>query len=80
MKKTTKDCYDMYINDPKNYFTEDGREISQILLAPVYYIMIPSSCQFEPINRNQSDGQTIVKGTIFDPDQPHKIRLAYVNG
>ena len=36
MKKTTKDCYDLYINDPKNDFTKDGRRISRTLVVPVY--------------------------------------------
>jgi len=76
MKKTTKDCYDMYINDSKNHFNEKGEKISQILISPYYYIILPSSCQFEPLNINQYD-QTIIKGTIIDPVKPHQIRLAY---
>lgn len=78
MKKTTKDCYDMYIKDPKNHFTDDGQKISKILIVPIYFLIIPCSCQFQPSNINELD-ETIVKGTIIDPDEPHKIRLAYAD-
>jgi hypothetical protein len=81
MKKTTKDCYDLYINDPENGFNEDGRKISKILVVPVYYIIMPSSCQFglSDINQPSECNEIILKGTIIDPNIPNRIRLARVN-
>ncbi len=82
MKKTTKDCYDLYINDPKNDFTKDGRRICKILVVPVYYIIAPCSCQFGPPDTNKPTqcNQISLTGTIIDPNNPHKIQLAYANG
>ncbi len=81
MKKTTKDCYDLYISDPTNGFTENGRKISKTLMIPVYYIIMPSSCQFGPsdINETSQCDEIILKGTIIDPNIPTRIRLAYAH-
>ncbi|CAF4287414.1 unnamed protein product, partial [Adineta steineri] len=39
LKKTTKDCLDTYRQDTKNTKTK-------ILIVPVYYIIMPSLCEF----------------------------------
>jgi len=79
MKKTTKDCYDLYESDPANSFTKDGRKISKILTVPVYYIIMPSSCQFGSPDTNKTSvcGEIKFQGTIIDPNVPNRIQLAY---
>jgi hypothetical protein len=81
MIKTTKDCYDLYINDPKNRLTEDGRRIAKLLVVPVYYIIMPSSCNYGPPDTNKWSecGGTSLKGIIVDPDVPDRIQLAYAD-
>ncbi|CAF0831061.1 unnamed protein product [Adineta steineri] len=75
LKKTTKDCLDAYRQDSKNTKTK-------ILLVPVYYIIMPSLCEFglpDTVIPIESD-EIILRGTIKDPDEPNRIRLAFVNG
>jgi hypothetical protein len=81
MKKTTKDSYDLYRSDHKNAFTEDGQRITKVLMVPVYYILMPSSCQFGPSDINEccEPDPLILQGAIIDPIQPNRIRLAYAN-
>ena len=80
LKKTNKDCYQSYTSDPENYITSDGKRIDQILLIPVYFLLCPLSCQFGPsdLNENCQENSTILQGTIIDPFQRDRIRLAYV--
>jgi hypothetical protein len=82
MKKTTKDCYNMYIDDPKNWLTQDLKKIDQIRMVPVYYIIMPSSCQFglpDTSKPSQCD-QIPPRGTIIDPNASNRIQLAYAHG
>jgi hypothetical protein len=81
MKKTTKDCYDLYRSDHKNAFTKDGQRITKVLVVPVYYILMPSSCQFGPSDIDEccEPDPTILQGTIIDPNIRNRIRLAYAN-
>ncbi len=82
MKKTTKDCYESYISDPKNAFTKDGGRIAKILSVPVYYIVMPFSCQFGPPDTEGSSecDEITLKGTIIDRNAPNRIQLAYAKG
>ena len=81
MKKTTKDCYDLYMSDPKNAFTKDGRRISRILMVPVYYIILPSSCEFGPPDTSEPSecDEVILKGTIMDPNVYDRIQVGYAH-
>ena len=79
--KTAQDCYDTYVeslSDPRNGETK----VSQVRIAPVYYILAPSSCDFGPPDTGETDlsdgGQ--LKGLIVDPDVPGRIRLARTHG
>jgi len=78
---TTKDCYDSYISDSENAVTEDRRQFDKILIVPVYYIIMSSSCQFGPSDINESSeyDKIILKGTIIDLNIANRIRLASVH-
>ncbi len=82
MKKTTKDCYDLYISDPRNLSTEQGQRIAHIRVVPTYYILALSSCNFGPPDTNKTSQCEVatLRGTITDPDEPNRIHLAYAYG
>lgn len=81
MKKTTDECYIMYKNDPANAQTKDGRQITEIRTAPVYYIIMPASCNFGPPGTNKVSELDLphLPGTIEDPNVPDRIQLAYAH-
>ena len=52
--KTAQDCYDAYVeslSDPRN----KEKKVSQVRIAPVYYILAPSSCDFGPPDTGETD-------------------------
>ncbi|UJR38541.1 hypothetical protein I4U23_031208 [Adineta vaga] len=81
MKKTSKDCYYIYKNQSEKIKRKSDKTIKEIRMIPVYFLILPSSCDFGPpdtIIPNESD-QIILQGTIKDRNDHEKIQLAWAN-
>ena len=79
MKKTSRDCYNLYKNDPK---IKNNKKIKKIKMIPEYFLIMPSSCDFGPpctTNPKESD-EILPEGIIKDRNNETKIRLAWTNG
>ncbi|CAF2913382.1 unnamed protein product [Rotaria sp. Silwood2] len=81
MKKTSKDSYDQYISDQANRLNANQQRIKEIRIAPVYYLLAKSSCDCGQADTGgwQESQETFLQGTIRDPIQPDRIRLAYAH-
>ncbi|CAF1165094.1 unnamed protein product, partial [Rotaria sordida] len=81
MKKTSKDSYHRYIIDPANRQSANQQRIKEIRVAPVYYLLAKSSCDCGQANIGgcQENQETFLEGTIRDPVEPNRIKLAYVH-
>ncbi|CAF2140521.1 unnamed protein product [Rotaria magnacalcarata] len=83
IKKTTKDCFDKYIEYVNNMNTQEENKNIEIRLVPVYYLIALTSCNFGPPDTSNSIvyTETIpLQGTIIDPHDPTSIHLATVAG
>ena len=72
MRATSKECCNLYHRDPS----------MRIRVVPRYYLLLPSSCQFgtddsNPLCQCEPDQ---LPGTIHDPYEPSRIKLAKING
>ncbi|CAF0970593.1 unnamed protein product [Adineta ricciae] len=79
MKKTSRDCYNLYRNDPK---IKNSKTIKKIKMIPEYFLIMPSSCDFgSPCTADPKESDEIPpEGIIKDRNDEKKIRLAWVNG
>jgi hypothetical protein len=81
MKQTTQECYNTYTEFLSNS-EHDEKGIVQVRIAPVYYILAPSSCYCGSSNISTLSqcNDDRLEGTIMDPDVPNRIHLACVSG
>lgn len=81
MKKTTKECYEKYMEYFKHVHSEEEQRNFEVRMAPVYYIIAPTSCNFGPPDTSTSvdtDPKNL-QGIIIDPDNPKNLYLAATN-